>query len=241
MKIRIESRHLGEVTLLAPEVFEDERGFFMETFRADQFKALGLPFEFVQDNHSGSTKNVLRGLHFQWGTPHGQVDAGDIRQGIPCRRGYSQRVSRVGTVAWPRGFSAADKRQVWAPAGFAPRVLCLSNVCEIQYKCTGTYNKMGEGAILWNDPEIGIEWPVRAPVLSVKDANAPTLREWLASADSDHFSTGAHKQNILGVGETMKLFVAAGAGYIGSVLIPELLDRGYANKWCLPQGASLII
>ena len=189
MKIRIESRHLGEVTLLAPEVFEDERGFFMETFRADQFKALGLPSEFVQDNHSGSTKNVLRGLHFQWDPPMGKLMrvtygraflvAVDIRKGSPTLGRW-----------FGREFSAADKRQVWAPAGFARGFCVLSDVCEIQYKCTGTYNKMAEGAILWNDPEIGIQWPVQTPVLSAKDAHAPTLREWLATADSDHFSYG---------------------------------------------------
>jgi dTDP-4-dehydrorhamnose 3,5-epimerase len=189
MKIRIESRHLGEITLLAPEVFQDERGFFMETFRADQFKALGLPSEFVQDNHSGSTKNVLRGLHFQWDPPMGKLMrvtygraflvAVDIRKGSPTLgRWFGLEVS------------AADKRQVWAPAGFARGFCVLSDVCEIQYKCTGTYNKMGEGAIRWNDPEIGIQWPIQNPVLSAKDAHAPTLREWLATADSDHFSYG---------------------------------------------------
>jgi len=187
MKIRIESRHLGEITLLAPEVFEDERGFFMETFRADQFKTLGLPSEFVQDNHSGSTKNVLRGLHFQWDPPMGKLMrvtygraflvAVDIRKGSPTLGQW-----------FGLEVSAANKRQVWAPAGFARGFCVLSDVCEIQYKCTGIYNKMGEGGIRWNDPEIGIPWPIQNPVLSAKDAHAPTLREWLATADSDHFS-----------------------------------------------------
>jgi dTDP-4-dehydrorhamnose 3,5-epimerase len=83
--------------------------------------------------------------------------------------------------------SAANKRQVWAPAGFARGFCVLSDVCEIQYKCTGIYNKRGEGGIRWNDAEIGIEWPIQDPVLSSKDANAPTLREWLAMANSEHF------------------------------------------------------
>jgi dTDP-4-dehydrorhamnose 3,5-epimerase len=186
MKIRIESRHLGEIALLAPEVFEDERGFFMETFRADQFKALGLPSEFVQDNHSGSTKNVLRGLHFQWDPPMGKLMrvtygsaflvAVDIRKGSPTLGQW-----------FGLEVSAANKRQIWAPAGFARGFCVLSDLCEVQYKCTGTYNRMGEGAIRWNDPEIGIQWPIQNPLLSAKDAHSPTLHEWLATADSDHF------------------------------------------------------
>jgi dTDP-4-dehydrorhamnose 3,5-epimerase len=186
MEVIIESRHLNGVVVLCNEAFEDERGFFMEVFRADQFKALGLPSEFVQDNHSRSRKGVLRGLHFQWDPPMGKlmrVTSGsaflvavDIRKGSPTLgRWFGLEVS------------AANKRQVWAPAGFARGFCVLSDVCEIQYKCTGIYNKRGEGGIRWNDAEIGIEWPIQDPVLSSKDANAPTLREWLAMANSEHF------------------------------------------------------
>jgi dTDP-4-dehydrorhamnose 3,5-epimerase len=186
MEVIIESRHLNGVVVVRPQVFEDERGFFMEVFRADQFKALGLPHEFVQDNHSRSRKGVVRGLHFQWDPPMGKLMrvtygsaflvAVDIRKGSPTLGQW-----------FGLEVSAANKRQIWAPAGFARGFCVLSDVCEIQYKCTGIYNKMGEGGIRWNDPEIGIVWPIQDPVLSSKDANAPTLREWLASADSDHF------------------------------------------------------
>lgn len=186
MPIRIESRHLGDVTVLASEVFEDERGFFMEVYRADQYKALGLPTEFVQDNHSRSKRGVVRGLHFQWDPPMGKLMrvtygsalliAVDIRKGSPTLgRWFGVEVS------------AQDKKQVWAPAGFARGFCVMSDFAEIQYKCTGIYNPKGESGIRWNDPKVGIQWPVKEPELSGKDRQAQTLDEWLASPASNHF------------------------------------------------------
>jgi len=186
MKITIDSKHLNGLVVLSPEVFEDERGFFLESFRADQFKELGLPHTFVQDNHSGSQKGVLRGLHFQWDPPMGKlmrVTAGkaflvavDIRKGSPNLGNW-----------FCVEVSAENKKQVWAPAGFARGFCVLSDFAEILYKCTGTYNNHGESGILWNDPEIGIEWPVINPVLSDKDRQAQTLSQWLNSKESDFF------------------------------------------------------
>ncbi len=186
MEIRIESRHLGDVAVLAHEVFEDERGFFMEVYRADQYKALGLPTEFVQDNHSRSKQGVLRGLHFQWDPPMGKLMrvtygsaflvAVDIRKRSPTLgRWFGVEVS------------AKDKKQVWAPAGFARGFCAVSDFAEVQYKCTGIYNPKGESGIRWNDPKIGIQWPVKEPELSGKDRQAQTLDEWLASPASNHF------------------------------------------------------
>jgi dTDP-4-dehydrorhamnose 3,5-epimerase len=186
MEIRVESWHLGDVCVLIPQAFQDERGFFTETFRADQFKALGLPTEFVQDNHSGSVRGVLRGLHFQWSPPMGKLMrvtrgtaflvAVDIRKGSPTLgRWFGAEVS------------AEDRRQIWAPAGFARGFCVLSDYAEIQYKCTGIYSNKGESGILWNDPEIGIEWPLRDVQLSEKDRKAQTLKQWLDSPDSEHF------------------------------------------------------
>jgi dTDP-4-dehydrorhamnose 3,5-epimerase len=184
MEIRIESRHLGDVVVLAPQVFEDARGFFMETYRADQFKALGLPTDFVQDNHSRSRRGVLRGLHFQYDPPMGKLMrvtygsaflvAVDVRKGSP-------------TVGQWFGIevSAQNKKQVWAPAGFARGFCVLSDEAEIQYKCTGIYNSKGESSVRWNDPEIGIDWPVKDAILSDKDQKAQALREWLASPFAD--------------------------------------------------------
>ena len=186
MQIRIESRHLGDVAVLASEVFEDERGFFMEVYRADQYKALGLPIEFVQDNHSRSKHGVVRGLHFQWDPPMGKLMrvtygsafliAVDIRKGSPTLgQWFGVEVS------------AKDKKQVWAPAGFARGFCVVSDFAEVQYKCTGIYNPKCESGIRWNDPKIGIQWPVKEPELSGKDREAQTLDEWLASPASNHF------------------------------------------------------
>ena len=188
MNIRMESKHLGDIVVLVPEAFEDERGFFMETFRAAQFKELGLPYEFVQDNHSRSKKGVLRGLHFQWDTPMGKLMrvtygraflvAADIRKGSPALgKWFGLEVS------------AENKKQVWAPAGFARGLCVLSDYAEVQYKCTGLYNSKSESAIRWNDMEIGIDWPPGDYILSEKDRNSQTLAQWIASPLSDNLTS----------------------------------------------------
>ncbi len=186
MPLQIESRHLNGIAVVVPDVHEDERGFFMETYRADLFKEMDLPADFVQDNHSRSVKGVLRGLHFQWDPPMGKLMrvtlgraflvAVDIRKGSPTLgQWYGLEVS------------AGGKKQVWAPAGFARGFCVLSDYAEIQYKCTGIYNNKAESGILWNDPTVGIEWPVDNPILSGKDAKAQTLEQWLATPTSDRF------------------------------------------------------
>ena len=186
MKISIVSRALEDVVVLKPEIFQDPRGFFMETFRTDQFEELGLPCQFVQDNHSRSTKGVVRGLHFQWDPPMGKLMrvtigaaflvAVDLRKGSPTLGQWS------GIEA-----SAENRLQVWAPAGFARGFCVLSDVAEIQYKCTGLYNSKAESAIRWDDPNIGVEWPIANPSLSEKDRNAQTLKQWLAREESNHY------------------------------------------------------
>jgi len=188
MEIKIESRSFRDLAVLVPDIFQDSRGFFMETYREDKFREMGLPHQFVQDNHSRSEKGVVRGLHFQWEPPMGKLMrvtlgsaflvAVDIRQGSPTLGRW------VGVEA-----SADNRRQVWAPAGFARGFCVLSEVAEIQYKCTGIYSSKAESGILWNDPAIGIEWPVGAPEvqLSEKDKKAQTLAQWLASPLAANF------------------------------------------------------
>lgn len=184
MKISIESQHLGEIVVLKNERFDDPRGFFMEVYRRDQFQELGLPGEFIQDNHSGSTRGVLRGLHFQYDPPMGKLMR--VTQG----RGFLVAVDvRKGSPTLGKWFgielSSEDPRQIWAPAGFARGFCVLSEYAEIQYKCTGIYNSRGESSVRWNDPDIGIQWPVADPILSDRDRAAQSLSRWLASPQAE--------------------------------------------------------
>lgn len=186
MQIRKESTHLGEIIIVAPEVFEDGRGFFMETYRADQFKALGLPTEYLQDNHSRSKQGVLRGLHFQYDPPMGKLMrvtygsaffvAVDLRKGSPTFSKW-----------WGTELSAENKKQMWAPASFARGFCVLSDWAEIQYKVTGLYNQKTDVAIRFDDPDVGIQWPISNPQISERDRNAIPLSQWLARPESNTF------------------------------------------------------
>jgi len=175
----------GDVVVLAPKVLGDDRGFFMETYRSDNFRDFGLPTEWVQDNHSRSAKGVLRGLHFQWEPPMSKlmrVTSGaaflvavDIRKGSPTLSQW-----------FGLEVSADNKKQVYAPWGFARGFCALTDGCEVQYKCTGLYNSVAESGIFYKDPEIGVEWPLTDVQVSSKDANAQSLRQWLASPLSEN-------------------------------------------------------
>ncbi len=187
MELSVEKTSIKDVIVVKPQIFRDERGFFSEIYRQDQFKNLGLPETFVQLNHSGSVKGVTRGIHFQWDPPMGKlmrVTAGkaflvavDIRKGSPTLgKWFGVEVS------------AENGLQIWAPAGFARGFCVLSRYAEIQYLCTGVYNNKGESGIRWDDPEIGIKWPVENPILSKKDQTAQTLKEWLQRSESSYFT-----------------------------------------------------
>ena len=186
MKITIQSIHLDGVVVLRPHIHRDDRGWFVEAYRADHLRELGLPDQFTQDNHSRSSRGVIRGLHFQWDPPMGKlmratvgeafVIAVDIRKGSPTLGQW-----------FGRRISSEDMLQVWAPAGFARGFCALSDVVEVQYKCTATYNAASESGIRWNDPDIDIEWPIDEPILSQKDAEEQTLAEWLERPESDRF------------------------------------------------------
>jgi len=187
MGFMVESRHLEDIVVIVPKAHRDDRGFFMEVYRADQFRDLGLPSEFVQDNHSFSRKGVVRGLHFQWEPPMGKLMrvtrgtaflvAVDIRKGSPTLGQW------FGLEA-----SAENMKQVWAPAGFARGFCALTDEVEVQYKCTGIYNDRAESAIRWDDPDVGVEWPLKEVRLSDKDRNAHSLRAWLTSPDAEHIA-----------------------------------------------------
>jgi len=188
MKINLEPTEIKDVVVIVPDIFQDSRGFFMETYREDQFKKMGLPYHFVQDNHSRSAKGVVRGLHFQWEPPMGKLMR--VTQGSAFLVAVDIRVGSPTLGKWVGiNATAENRRQIWAPAGFARGFCVLSDSAEIQYKCTGSYNNSGESGILWNDPEIGIKWPVSATEaeLSAKDKNAQTLKQWLASPNAKFF------------------------------------------------------
>jgi dTDP-4-dehydrorhamnose 3,5-epimerase len=193
MQVHVDSVHLNEVVVLRPDVFEDGRGFFMETFRADRYAELGLPATFVQDNHSRSVKGVVRGLHLQYDPPMGKLMrvtlgtaflvAVDVRKGSPTLGRW------VGLE-----ISAESRLQVWAPPWFARGMCPLTDVVEVQYKCTATYSARGETSIRWDDPAIGIAWPVDCPIVSARDQAALSLSEWLDRPEArafDHERTRA--------------------------------------------------
>lgn len=167
---------LPGVLLIEPRVFRDSRGFFIETFQRERYSAVGIPGPFVQDNHSHSVRNVLRGLHYQISQPQGKLVsvvrgevfdvAVDIRKGSPTFGAW------FGVV-----LSESNNRQLYVPPGFAHGFCTLSDQADFLYKCSDYYQPQDEGGVLWSDPAIGIEWPVEAPLLSDKDAVYPTLAE----------------------------------------------------------------
>ena len=185
--MQIEQTPLEGAFILTPEIHRDSRGFLMESYRQDVFREkLDVEAEFVQDIHSRSVKNVLRGLHFQWDPPMGKLmrvtvgsaflAAVDIRKDSPTvGRWFGLEVS------------ADNHKQIWAPAGFARGFCALSDAAEVQYKCTAIYNPACETGIRWDDPDIGIKWPVADPLLSDKDRHAQTLAQWLARPESEAF------------------------------------------------------
>jgi len=167
---------IPEVVLIEPRVFEDERGFFMETYKVPDFVATGIKGNFVQENHSRSTKGVLRGLHYQ-NPPFAQGKlvrvirgkifdlAADIRKGSPTWGKW------VGVI-----LSEKNKHILYVPEGFAHGFCVLSQTAEVIYKTTAVYSPESEAGIIWNDRDLNIEWPVDEPILSEKDAKWPTLK-----------------------------------------------------------------
>ena len=174
--ITVTQTPLPGVVIVEPRVFDDERGFFMESFNARDFADAGLPTTFVQDNHSRSTRGVLRGLHYQYPTWQGKLVralVGEIFDvAVDIRRGSPHFGEWFGLT-----LSAENRKQLYVPPGFAHGFCVLSDVSEMAYKCTSLYVHTDDAAVLWNDPNIGIEWPIKDPILSEKDAAAPALAD----------------------------------------------------------------
>ncbi|MGE5193851.1 MAG: dTDP-4-dehydrorhamnose 3,5-epimerase [Deltaproteobacteria bacterium] len=167
---------LAGVVVIEPKVFEDERGFFMETFHKQKFAAAGIDVEFVQDNHSRSRAGVLRGLHYQLVHPQGKLVravrgaildvAVDLRRSAPTfGRWYGCELTE------------SNRRQLYIPPGFAHGFCVVSDMAEVLYKCTELYHPDDERTLLWNDLALGIRWPVANPVVSAKDARGVPLAD----------------------------------------------------------------
>ncbi|EQB31581.1 dTDP-4-dehydrorhamnose 3,5-epimerase [Sphingobium ummariense] len=162
--------------IIEPKVFGDERGFFMESWNADRFREAGLDLNFVQDNHSRSARGVLRGLHFQNPNPQGKlvrVVAGRVWDvAVDIRKSSPHFGKWVGVE-----LSAANKRMFWVPPGFAHGFVSLEDGTDFLYKCTALYEPAAEHSLMWNDPSVGIEWPLEGiePQLSKKDLEGKSL------------------------------------------------------------------
>jgi dTDP-4-dehydrorhamnose 3,5-epimerase len=177
--MRVIGVSIPDVLMIEPRVFRDDRGFFMETYHAQKFQAAGIPYTFVQDNHSGSNSLTLRGLHYQIRQAQGKLVraiAGEILDvAVDLRRSSPTFGKWTGEI-----ISAQNMRQLWIPPGFAHGFLVLSDWAEVAYKATDFYAPEFERCLLWNDPEIGINWPIPAsatPVISAKDAQGKLLHE----------------------------------------------------------------
>lgn len=174
--MKVTETALPGVLLIEPKVFGDDRGFFFEAYHAKRYAEAGIPAAFVQDNLSRSVKGTLRGLHYQEPNAQGklvQVLAGAVFDvAVDIRKGSPHFGKWVGYE-----LSAENKRQLWIPAGFAHGFCVISDSADFSYKCTDFYSPAAERGIAWNDPDLGIAWPVERPLLSAKDAAAPKLAQ----------------------------------------------------------------
>lgn len=171
---------IPDVILFEPRVFGDDRGFFFESFNQRSFdEAVGRPVQFVQDNHSRSARHVLRGLHYQL-APHAQGKLVRVVQGEVFDVAVDVRRSSPTFGQWVGAhLSAANKNQLWIPEGFAHGFVTLSDTADFLYKTTDFYAPAAERAIIWNDPQLAIDWPLdgQAPLLSGKDQQAPAFAQ----------------------------------------------------------------
>ncbi|MEE2941301.1 MAG: dTDP-4-dehydrorhamnose 3,5-epimerase [Planctomycetota bacterium] len=170
---------IPDVVLLVPKIFGDDRGFFLETFRASEFEEQCAPVQFVQDNHSKSTQGILRGLHYQNPQPQGKLVR--VTEGEVFDVAVDLRKDSPTFGKWVGEFlSAENKHMLWVPPGFAHGFYVTSPTAEFVYKCTDYYAPENEGTLAWDDPSVGVEWPLvngEPPRLSAKDADGVSLAD----------------------------------------------------------------
>jgi len=186
MNFKIQDTYLEDVKIIIPKIYEDNRGFFMEVFNRKSFRKLNIPCNFVQMNHSLSSQYTVRGLHFQWKPLMGKLMK--VTRGEAFLVAVDIRKNSPTLGEWYGGyFSEFNKLQLWAPGYFARGFCAMEDNTEIQYLITGTYNSKCESEILWNDKDINIIWPTKNPLLSQKDKNAQTFKQWLNLENSNNF------------------------------------------------------
>jgi len=183
-KMKFEKTEIAGLVIITPEVFQDDRGLFMETFHRDAFEKNGLPTQFAQDNQSISKKHVLRGLHFQR-PPYAQGKLVSVAHGAVLDVAVDLRKNSPTFGKWKSVLLSGDNRLMfWIPEGFAHGFVALEENTVFQYKCTNIYRKESEGSIRWNDPDLNIAWGIAQPILSEKDAAAPLFNETVISINS---------------------------------------------------------
>lgn len=185
--MKIEETRLPGLYIISPKVLEDARGFFMEVYREDLYKNQGLSVpKFVQQNHSRSEGNILRGLHFQYNAPLGKLIRIIAGQAFVVAVDIRKQSQTLGEW-FGQEMSATNKKLMYVPPGFASGFAVTGDIAEVEYLYTALYNQEGESNIIWNDPKIGIKWPITSPTLSARDKSARTLTEWLKTPESDIF------------------------------------------------------
>ncbi len=186
--MKIYNTEIQDIKIIKPTVFEDERGFFMESFRNDFLNSQNINVEFIQDNHSKSTRNVIRGLHFQWDKPLSKLIRITKGQAFVVAVDIRKKSDTFGKYVG-KNISEDSKEQLWAPFGFATGFCACSNVVEVQYKCNAYYNPNAESAINPFDKYINIDWPINTElaIMSNKDRSAISLLEWKDSKQSSEF------------------------------------------------------
>ena len=180
--MKITETNLPGVLIIEPRVLGDERGFFLETFQAERYRdQAGISLAFVQDNHSRSKRGVLRGLHFQSQRPQGKLVRAARGETFDVAADVNPRSSTFGT--WV-GVTLSDTshRQLWIPPGYAHGFVVVSDVADVEYKCTDYHDSQSEGGVIWNDPDLRIAWPIEKPTLSEKDKRLPKLAELASRA-----------------------------------------------------------
>ena len=173
--MKLDKTEIADLLIITPDVFQDDRGMFLETFNRDVFEKHGLPTHFAQDNRSVSKKHVLRGLHFQK-PPYAQGKLVSVAHGVALDVAVDLRKNSPTYGKWQSVLLSSDnKLMFWIPEGFAHGFVALEDNTVFQYKCTNVYHKESEGSIRWDDPDLNIDWGVSNPILSEKDAAAPIL------------------------------------------------------------------